>query len=129
MRTTGKKQAFRNAIFRLGLHATTMAVVHALAQQGIEVNEEFVRQVRFGMLKESAEAWAGKVAGPVPGPAVRRCPKGFARAEWIRSGPLPLRQQNRPRDSSSGGVCMNGTAGREQSKSGGEASCTLRAAS
>ena len=95
MFTTGKKQAFRNAIFRLGLHATPMAVVHALAQQGIEVNEELVRQVRFGMLKESAEVWAGKVAGPVS--EVRRCPKGFARAEWIRSGPLPLRQQNRPR--------------------------------
>jgi hypothetical protein len=77
MRTAGKKRAIRDAYVRLGLHATPKAVVHALAQQGVLVDEELVRRVRFGMLKESTGAGVGKVARPVPSPAVRRRPKGF----------------------------------------------------
>ena len=41
---------------------------------------------------------------------------------------LPEAQRRTPPDSSRG-VCMNGTAGREQSKSGGDEACTLRLAS
>jgi hypothetical protein len=39
MRITGTKRAIQNALHRLGLHATPKAVVHALAQQGVRVNE------------------------------------------------------------------------------------------
>jgi hypothetical protein len=77
MRTTGKKRAIRNALFRLGLHTTPKAVVHALMQQGIPVDEELVRQVRFEILKEMTGARAGEVSRPVSLPGVRRCPKGF----------------------------------------------------
>jgi hypothetical protein len=48
-----------------------------LAQQGIGVDGELVRQVRFEMLKESTEARAGKVSRRVPSPVVRRRPQGF----------------------------------------------------
>jgi hypothetical protein len=77
MRTTGKKRAIRNAFHRLGLHATAKGVVHALAQQGIQVDEELVRQVHFELRKETTEARTAKVHRPVPPPAVRRCPQGF----------------------------------------------------
>jgi hypothetical protein len=77
MRTAGKKRAIRHALYRLGLHATPKAVVHALRERGVQVDEELVRQVRIEMLKESTEARVGKVARQVPSPAVRRCPKGF----------------------------------------------------
>jgi hypothetical protein len=79
MRTTGKKQAVRNALFGLGLHTTPKAVAHALRQQGVSVTEELVRQVRFEMLKETTHARPGKVARPAPPPAVRRRPQGFPR--------------------------------------------------
>jgi hypothetical protein len=39
MRTAGQKRAVRNALFLLGLHATTQGVVHALRQQGIRVEK------------------------------------------------------------------------------------------
>ena len=77
MQMTGKKRAIRNAFYRLGLHATPKGVVEVLAQQGIKVDEEFVRQVRFDMLKESTGGRVATVSRPVPLPAVRRCPKGF----------------------------------------------------
>jgi len=77
MRRVSTKRAIRNTLYRLGLHTTPKAVVHALAQQGIQVSEELVRQVRFEMLNETAgEKFAG-VSRPVPSPAVRRCPQGF----------------------------------------------------
>ena len=77
MRTAGKKRAIRNALSRLGLHATPKGVVHA--QQGIRVSEVLVRQVRFEMLNETAgERFAG-VSKPVPSPAVRRRPQGLPR--------------------------------------------------
>ena len=77
MRTTSKKRAIRNALYRLGLHTTPKGVVDALEQQGILVDAELVRQVRFELLKETTGARIGKVARAVPSPAVRRCPKGF----------------------------------------------------
>jgi hypothetical protein len=79
MRTTDKKQAIRNALFRLGMQATPKCIVDALAQRGIQVVEEIVRQVRFQMLKETTGAKVGKSSRPVPSPAVRRRPQGFPR--------------------------------------------------
>jgi hypothetical protein len=43
--------------------------------------------------------------------------------------PPPTDAKKTPPDLSSGGARMNGTAGREQSQSGRDESCTLRAAS
>jgi hypothetical protein len=77
MRTTGKKRAIRNAFDRLGLHTTPKGVVEALAQQGIKVDEELVRQVRFDMLKETTRGRVATVSRAIPLPGVRRCPKGF----------------------------------------------------
>jgi hypothetical protein len=77
MRTTGKRRAIRNALYRLGLHATPKAVAHALSEQGVQVDEGLVRQVRFEMLKEMTNSRFAKVPRPVPSPAVRRCPQGF----------------------------------------------------
>jgi len=79
MRTTGKKRAIRNALYRLGMHTTPKAVAYALTQQGISVDEELVRQVRIEMVKESTETRVAMVSRPVPSPALRRCPKGFPR--------------------------------------------------
>jgi hypothetical protein len=77
MRTTGKKRAIHYAFFRLGLHTTPKAVVHALREQGIQVDEELVRQVRIKLVKETNGARIGKSTKPVPSPAVRRRPQGF----------------------------------------------------
>jgi hypothetical protein len=79
MRTAGKKRAVRNAFFRLGLHTTPKAVVHALAQQGVQVSEELVWQVRVKMLKDTTGARVAEVPGALPSPAVRRRPQGFPR--------------------------------------------------
>ncbi len=76
MRTTGKKRAIRNALDRLGLHATPKAVVHAFREQGVVVDEELVRRVRFEVLKESTARHAD-LPRPVPSPGVRRRPQGF----------------------------------------------------
>ena len=77
MRTTSMKRAIRNAFYRLGLHATPKGVVHVLAQQGVRLSEEVVRQVRFEILNETAgERFAG-VSRPVRSPAVRWRPQGF----------------------------------------------------
>jgi hypothetical protein len=77
MRTTGKKRAIRNVLFRLGLHASPKGVVHVLRQQGIQVDEQLVRQVKFELVKETTGARVAKVSRPVTSPDVRRCPKGF----------------------------------------------------
>jgi hypothetical protein len=77
MRTTSTKRAIRNILYRLGLHTTPKAVVHALAPLGVRVSEELVRQVRFEMLNETVgERFAG-VSRPVSSPALRRRPQGF----------------------------------------------------
>jgi hypothetical protein len=77
MHKTSKKQAIQNVFFRLGLHATPKAVVHALAQQDVQVSEESVRLVRIEVLKETTGRKVGKSPRPVTLPAVRRCPKRF----------------------------------------------------
>jgi hypothetical protein len=77
MRTTGKKRAIRNAFLCLGLHTRSKAVVHALREQGIQVDEQLVRQLRIELLKESTGARGVKVSSPVRLPAVRRRPQAF----------------------------------------------------
>jgi hypothetical protein len=77
MHTTGLKQAVRNAFFRLGLHTPPKGVVHALNEQGIQVDELLVQQVQFEMLKETTGARIGKASRPVTSPAMRRRPKAF----------------------------------------------------
>jgi hypothetical protein len=78
MHTTGKKRAIRNVLFRLGLHTTPKGIVDALAQQGVQVSEELVRQVRIELLKGSDKGkvvtGASRHLGP---PGVRRRPQGF----------------------------------------------------
>ena len=86
MRRVSTKRAIRNTLYRLGLHTTPKAVVHALAQQGIQVGEELVRQVRFEMLNETVGGRFAGVSRPVPSPAVRRRPQGFPRRhQGVRS--------------------------------------------
>jgi hypothetical protein len=77
MRTTGEKRAIRNVLYRLGLHATPKAIVHAMGQEGVQVTEELVRQVRFEMLNETTRGRIAEVPRPVPSPAGRRRPQGF----------------------------------------------------
>lgn len=72
----GKRQAIRNAFYRLGLHVTPKGVVHALAQQGILVDEQLVRQVRFEMLKQTTGERPTRVSRPTFSGPVRR-PQGF----------------------------------------------------
>jgi hypothetical protein len=76
MRTTGAKRAVRRGFYRLGLHATPKAVVHALQEQGVQVDEEFVRAVLVGMLQEATGERAAEVPKPGTSPAVRRRPQG-----------------------------------------------------
>jgi hypothetical protein len=73
----GQEAAIRNALRRLGLHATPKAVVQELMQQGIVVDEELVRQVRLDLLKGMTASGFAKVPRPVPPPAVRRRPQGL----------------------------------------------------
>jgi hypothetical protein len=77
MRTAGKKRAIRNAFFRLGLHTTSKGIVAALAQHGVPVDEELVRQVRFEMLKENTRARVVKASRPVMSPAMPHRPQGL----------------------------------------------------
>ncbi len=79
MRTTGTKRAMRNAFLRLRLHTTAKGVVRALLRQGVRVDEELVRQVRFEMLKETAGARVVAVPKLIPSSAVRRSPKALTR--------------------------------------------------
>lgn len=46
-----RKRAVENALGRFGMQAKPEEVVAALARQGIEVSEEFVRLVRIDLLK------------------------------------------------------------------------------
>jgi len=73
---TSKKQAIRNAFFCLGLHTTPKVIVYALKEQGILVDEELVRQVRFELLKKMTGAKIDKNSRPIS-PPVRRWPQGF----------------------------------------------------
>jgi hypothetical protein len=77
MRRTTTREAIRCAVFRLGLHTKPKAVVHALRERGIQVDEQLVQQVHFALLKESSRARIGEVFSLVPLPDVRRRPQGF----------------------------------------------------
>jgi hypothetical protein len=77
MRTTSTKRAIRNTFYRLGLHAAPKVVARALRELGIQVDEQFVRRVRFEMLKESTRQRVGTVSTQVGLPGVRHRPKGF----------------------------------------------------
>jgi hypothetical protein len=79
MRTSTTKRAIRNIFFRLGLHTKPKAVVHALRERGIQVDEQLIQQVHFALLKESHRASIGRVYSPVPSPTARRRPQGFPR--------------------------------------------------
>jgi hypothetical protein len=48
MRTAGTKRAIRNAFYRLGLHTTPKAIARGLREQGVLVDEGFVRAIRVG---------------------------------------------------------------------------------
>jgi hypothetical protein len=73
----GKKRAIRNAYSRMGLNATPKAVVHALRERGVQVDEELVRQVRIELLKETTRGRGVGFSRPVASPAVRRRPQRF----------------------------------------------------
>ena len=72
MRTTSLKRAIRLAFFRLGLHTRPKGVINALSEQGIQVNEELVRQVRFELLKETSDERPTRVSRPALSRPVRR---------------------------------------------------------
>ena len=76
MRTTGKKGAIRNAFSPRPAHYAK-GVVNALAQQGVVVDEELVRQVKFELVKGTTGARVAKDSRPLPSPAVCRRPQGF----------------------------------------------------
>jgi hypothetical protein len=77
MRTTGKSRAIKNAFYRLGMHVKPQAVVQALAEQGVVVEEELVRLVQFELLMEATTGRVAKIPRPVRPRAVRRRPQGF----------------------------------------------------
>jgi hypothetical protein len=77
MHPTSNTEAIRHALHRLGLHFPPKGIVAALAQQGIEVDEELVRDVRFEMLIEGIRSKVAKVPVRVKSPAVGRRPQGF----------------------------------------------------
>jgi hypothetical protein len=67
----------QNAYYRLGMHTKPKAVVQALAEQGVVVEEELVQLVQFELLKEATTGRVARVSRPVPPRAVRRRPQGF----------------------------------------------------
>jgi hypothetical protein len=77
MRTAGKNRAIKNAFYRLGMHVKPPAVVQALAEQGVVVEEEMVRLVQFELLKDRTTGRVARISRPVPPRAVRRRPQGF----------------------------------------------------
>ena len=72
--STSKRRAVENAFDRLGMQAKPEAVVAALARQGIEVSEEFVRSVRFDRLRAAGRMsmQAAQPHRPIRQPVVRR---------------------------------------------------------
>jgi hypothetical protein len=66
----GRRQAIPKTLGRLGMQASNREVVAALAEFGIGVTEELVRQVKVEMLKEAAKCERQKVT--VPGRFQRR---------------------------------------------------------
>ena len=60
----GRRRAIQKTLGRLGMQASNREVVAALAECGMSVTEELVRQVRVEMLKEAAKVERQKVTVP-----------------------------------------------------------------
>jgi len=55
---TGKRRAIRDALARLGIHASPAQVMRDLANRGTDVSEDLVRAVRLELQKDGAGlAW------------------------------------------------------------------------
>lgn len=75
---SSKKKAVADALFRLGMHARAEAVVQALAEQGITVNEALVTLVRLELLKKDTARRPQSEGVRRVGPATVRCgPRTF----------------------------------------------------
>ena len=66
----GRRRAIQRTLGRLGMQASNREVVAALAECGMGVTEEFVRQVKVEMLKEASKVERQRVT--VPGRFQRR---------------------------------------------------------
>jgi hypothetical protein len=60
----GSRRAILRTLGRLGMQASNREVVATLAEFGIGVTEELVRQVKVEMLKETAKVERQKVTVP-----------------------------------------------------------------
>lgn len=60
----GRRRAIQKTLGRLGMQASNQEVVAALAECGMSVTEELVRQVKVEMLKEAAKVERQKVTVP-----------------------------------------------------------------
>ena len=59
-----RRRAIQKTLGRLGMQASNQEVVAALAECGMSVAEELVRQVKVEMLKEAAKVERQKVTVP-----------------------------------------------------------------
>ena len=66
----GRRRAIQKTLGRLGMQASNREVVAALAECGMGVTEELVRQVKVEMLKEASKVERQRVT--VPGRCKRR---------------------------------------------------------
>ena len=60
----GRRRAIQKTLGRLGIQASNQEVVAALAECGMSVTEELVRQVKVEMLKGAAKVERQKVTVP-----------------------------------------------------------------
>ena len=60
----GRRRAIQKTLGRLGMQASNREVVAALADCGMGVTEELVRQVKVEMLKEASKVERQKVRVP-----------------------------------------------------------------
>ncbi len=66
----GRRRAIQKTLGRLGMQASNQEVVAALAEWGVGVTEELVRQVKVEVLKEASKVERQKIT--VPGRFQRR---------------------------------------------------------
>jgi len=60
----GKRRAIQKTLGRLGMQASNQKVVAALADCGVSVTEELVRQVKVETLKEACKVERERVTAP-----------------------------------------------------------------
>ena len=60
----GRRRAIQKTLGRLGMQASNQEVVAALAECGMGVTEELVRQVKVEILKEAVNVERQKVTAP-----------------------------------------------------------------